>query len=149
MLETSAHSFDNCTAQIYTPWVHSAWCGHLFHAILYTVEKFTIGHVAAWRSAAGSIASPTRTLFGVASKSNDLEKQNFFAQVEWLPLTSRSRTHGLTDNYKISIMIVVFVFTPCTHVQMLMIASCKSLGVSMKISVPSIIIHIMLMDIFL
>ena len=33
---------------------------------------------------------------GVASKSNDAEKQNFFAQVEWLPLTSRSRTHRQT-----------------------------------------------------
>ena len=43
----------------------------------------------------------------VASKSNDAEKENFTAQVEWLPLTSRSQIDGLTDKSKISIMIAV------------------------------------------
>ena len=33
--------------------------------------------------------------------------RKLFAQVEWLSLTSRSQTHGLTDKCKISIIITV------------------------------------------
>ena len=40
------------------------------------------------------------------SKSNDAEKENFLARFELLPLTSRSRTDRLTDNCKISIMMI-------------------------------------------
>ena len=48
LLETSAHAFDNCTPQIYIPWVQSCVV-NLFYAKLYTVVKFTIGHVVAQR----------------------------------------------------------------------------------------------------
>ena len=41
------------------------------------------------------------------STCNDAEKQNFLAQVEWLLLTSRTRTDSRTDNCKISIMIYI------------------------------------------
>ena len=46
----------------------------------------------------------------IVYKSNDAEKENFLAQFELLPLTSRSQTDRqtdrLTDNCKIGIMTV-------------------------------------------
>ena len=51
------------------------------------------------------------TVYGAASKSNDAEKDKFLAQVEKLPLTSKSRTHRLTDKSKISMIMMI-----CLHV---------------------------------
>ena len=58
-LASLAHSFytclkpplssDNCTLQVCIPWVHILLYGNLFFAKVYTVEKFTISHVAAQR----------------------------------------------------------------------------------------------------
>ena len=49
--------------------------------------------------AASAIASCVSELLHVTSKSSDEEKENFLAQVEWLPVTSRTHvTHSLTHS---------------------------------------------------
>ena len=56
-------------------------------------------------------------LYTVTAKFNDAEKENFLAQVEWLPLTSRSQTDSRTNlTYSIDEGILVVPHTVATLV---------------------------------
>ena len=59
---------------------------------------------------ASAIASCVSALPSVSSKSSDEEKEMFLAQVERLPVTSRSHVMDRqTDKCKISIMMMIII----------------------------------------
>ena len=87
-------NFDSCMnlARLPSPGNYrAAACRLLFDLILFRRLSKRLTLVCGYSAVAGL---SVHVLPGVMSKSNDAEKENFLAQVDWLPLTSRSQTYG-------------------------------------------------------